>query len=83
MAKQRGKKTARKKEKRVVPDDVAHILATFNVDQHGNSPVTMFCELEDDGSATVPSVVASSASRFGRWVLMPIEQLPLCTISHV
>ena len=30
MAKQRGKKTGRKKEKRVVPHGVAHILATFN-----------------------------------------------------
>ncbi len=30
MAKQSGKKTGRKKEKRVVPHGVAHILATFN-----------------------------------------------------
>ena len=30
MAKQRGKKTGKKKEKRVVPHGVAHILATFN-----------------------------------------------------
>jgi small subunit ribosomal protein S11 len=30
MAKQRGKKSGRKKEKRVVPHGVAHILATFN-----------------------------------------------------
>jgi small subunit ribosomal protein S11 len=30
MAKQRGKKKVKKKEKRVVPHGVAHILATFN-----------------------------------------------------
>ena len=31
------------------------IWVSFNVDQHGNSPVTMFCDLEDTGSASVPA----------------------------
>jgi hypothetical protein len=31
------------------------IYVSFNVDQHGNSPVTLFCEYEDTGTATVPA----------------------------
>ncbi|MBW2276843.1 MAG: hypothetical protein JRF63_05080 [Deltaproteobacteria bacterium] len=36
-------------------DGEGRILATFNVDQHGNSPMTMVCDLDDTGTATVPA----------------------------
>jgi hypothetical protein len=35
----------------------ARITLSFNVDQHGNSPITMRCEVDDLGSATVPAAV--------------------------
>ncbi len=41
------------------------ILATFNVDQHGNSPVTMFCDFEDTGSAAVPAGLVSELIEYG------------------
>ena len=53
MAKQRGKKTGRKKEKRVVPHGVAHILATFN-----NTLITI---ADPEGNV----VAWSSAGRIG------------------
>ena len=53
MGKQRGKKTGRKKEKRVVPHGVAHILATFN-----NTLITI---ADPEGNV----VAWSSAGRIG------------------
>ena len=53
MAKQRGKKGGRKKEKRVVPHGVAHILATFN-----NTLITI---ADPEGNV----VAWSSAGRIG------------------
>ncbi len=53
MAKQRGKKTGKKKEKRVVPHGVAHILATFN-----NTLITI---ADPEGNV----VAWSSAGRIG------------------
>ena len=53
MAKQRGKKSGRKKEKRVVPHGVAHILATFN-----NTLITI---ADPEGNV----VAWSSAGRIG------------------
>ncbi len=41
------------------------ILATFNVDQHGNSPVTMFCDFEDTGSGTIPAGLVSELIEYG------------------
>ncbi len=32
----------------------ARILATLNIDQHGNSPVTMRCLFDDTGAAVIP-----------------------------
>jgi hypothetical protein len=46
-------------------DGEGHILASFNVDQHGNSPVTMFCELDDTGSATIPAGLISLLIEYG------------------
>jgi hypothetical protein len=46
-------------------DDNGRIWATFNVDQHGNSPVTMFCDLEDTGSADIPSALLASLLDLG------------------
>lgn len=53
MAKQSGKKPGRKKEKRVVPHGVAHILATFN-----NTLITI---ADPEGNV----VAWSSAGRIG------------------
>lgn len=53
MAKQRGKKSGRKKEKRVVPHGVVHILATFN-----NTLITI---ADPEGNV----VAWSSAGRIG------------------
>ena len=53
MAKQHGKKTGRKKEKRVVPHGVAHVLATFN-----NTLITI---ADPEGNV----VAWSSAGRIG------------------
>jgi len=53
MAKQRGKKSGKKKEKRVVPHGVAHILATFN-----NTLITI---ADPEGNV----VAWSSAGRIG------------------
>ena len=33
----------------------AWVEFTFNIDQHGASPLTMICEMEDTGSATLPA----------------------------
>ena len=38
----------------------ARVYFTFNVDQHGNSPVTMFCDLEDTGSAQVDATIVNA-----------------------
>ena len=53
MAKAQGKKTSRKKEKRVVPHGIAHILATFN-----NTLITI---ADPEGNV----VAWSSAGRIG------------------
>jgi hypothetical protein len=41
------------------------IKATFNVDQHGNSPVTMFCDFPDTGTATVPATLVEKLIEYG------------------
>jgi len=46
-------------------DGEGRILATFNVDQHGNSPVTMFCDLDDTGTATIPATLVSLLIDYG------------------
>jgi hypothetical protein len=46
-------------------DGEARIWATFNVDQHGNSPVTMFCDLEDTGTATIPVLLVNALIDWG------------------
>lgn len=41
------------------------IWFSLNVDQHGNSPVTLFCEVEDDGEHTVPGSMISEMLSYG------------------
>jgi hypothetical protein len=41
------------------------IYVTFNVDQHGNSPVTMHCGLPDTGSATIPASLVDALLQYG------------------
>lgn len=33
----------------------ARVLTTLNVDQHGNAPVTMYCDFEDTGAGSMPA----------------------------
>jgi len=41
------------------------MLVSLNVDQHGNSPVTMFCEVEDTGSAVVSAELVDELLSYG------------------
>jgi len=41
------------------------IYMTINVDQHGNSPVTMYCRVEDTGSFSVPGSLISILLDYG------------------
>jgi len=43
----------------------ADILATLNVDQHGNSPATMFCTFKDTGSAVIPIEALKKFAEYG------------------
>ena len=46
-------------------DGPGRILATLNIDQHGNSPVTMHCDLPDTGSATIPAALLELLIDYG------------------
>lgn len=45
--------------------EFARIRVRINIDQHGNSPVELVCELKDTGSATVPSSLIDQLLGFG------------------
>ncbi|MEC9071454.1 MAG: hypothetical protein VX938_03705 [Myxococcota bacterium] len=38
---------------------------SLNIDQHGNAPVTLFCEVEDTGSATISAELIDELLGFG------------------
>ena len=38
---------------------------SLNIDQHGNAPVTLFCEVEDTGTATISSELIDELLSFG------------------
>ena len=40
-----------------VPTVPGRVAITFNIDQHGTSPLTMICELPDTGSASIPAAL--------------------------
>jgi hypothetical protein len=42
-----------------------HVRISLNVDQHGNSPVTMFCDVEDTGSYEIPGELIADLLDFG------------------
>ena len=46
-------------------DEQAHMLLTFNIDQHGNTPVTMFCVSDDTGSLQVPASLVDAFKEQG------------------
>lgn len=46
-------------------DPQARILLTLNIDQHGLSPVTLVCDVEDTGSFAVPAEMISALMDFG------------------
>jgi len=41
------------------------IYISINIDQHGNSPVTLFCDVEDTGAVTVPASMLSQLTQYG------------------
>ena len=41
------------------------MLVSLNVDQHGNSPVTMFCDVEDNGTTTVSAELVDELLGYG------------------
>lgn len=43
----------------------ATVLLSFNVDQHGNSPITMRCEVPDTGSYAVPGSILEALLDYG------------------
>ncbi len=43
----------------------ARIVISFNIDQHGNSPVTMICETDDDGEASIPAELLEQLLAYG------------------
>jgi hypothetical protein len=43
----------------------ARVRLRLNIDQHGNSPVELVCELEDMGTATIPSTLIDQLVGFG------------------
>ena len=42
-----------------------HVQVRLNIDQHGNTPVQMFCEFPDTGSAALPSSLIDQLMNFG------------------
>ncbi len=42
-----------------------HVRVRLNIDQHGNTPVQMFCEFPDTGSASLPAVLVDQLMNFG------------------
>ena len=43
----------------------ARIIISLNIDQHGNSPVTMVCDTEDDGEEAVPAALVDILINYG------------------
>jgi hypothetical protein len=41
------------------------MIVSLNVDQHGNSPVTMFCDVEDTGSAVIDAALIDTLLGYG------------------
>ena len=49
----------------VPSDGPGRMFLTLNVDQHGITPVTLFCDTEDTGSLTIPSTLVNQFLSFG------------------
>lgn len=43
----------------------SHVAVFLNIDQHGNSPVTLHCEFEDTGSASLPATLIDALLNYG------------------
>ena len=46
-------------------DDNVRIEITLNIDQHGISPVTLICDVEDDGATMIPVEMVNALIGFG------------------
>jgi hypothetical protein len=46
-------------------DNQARVLISLNIDQHGLSPVTLVCDVEDSGSYAVPAEMVNALMDFG------------------
>ena len=45
--------------------DQVTILLRFNIDQHGTTPVEIWCDVEDSGTASIPSEVMNGLIAYG------------------
>ncbi len=45
--------------------DQVRILLRFNIDQHGATPVEVWCDVEDSGSASIPAEVMNGLIAYG------------------
>ncbi|MEZ4240313.1 MAG: hypothetical protein R3F59_30000 [Myxococcota bacterium] len=43
----------------------ARVHLRMNIDQHGNTPVAIYCEFDDDGSATIPADLVTQLIDYG------------------
>ncbi len=54
----------------------AEVHMQLNIDQHGQTPVQLFCEFEDDGTGTVPDSLIDQLINFG------VSGFPNATLSR-
>jgi len=46
-------------------EGVWRVWFSLNIDQHGNAPVTLFCEVDDTGAASIPAELVDELLGFG------------------
>jgi hypothetical protein len=54
----------------------SRIHVRMNIDQHGNTPVAIYCEFDDDGSAAIPANLVTQLIDFG------VTGFPNATVSR-
>lgn len=64
-------------------DGPGRIYISLNVDLHGNSPVTMFCDVEDTGSTTIPATMVDRLIDFGITVGFASATIARRTVDHI
>jgi len=59
-----------------LPDVRSQIHVQLNIDQHGLTPIQLFCEFEDDGNAALPRELITSLIDFG------VTGFPFATVTR-